>query len=67
MRYGRADDLASDPRSPTDRRDDVEDASRPNESPPPASGTAGVVGVDVADIARLPMPGNAEFAVYLST
>ena len=34
-----------------------------NESPPPASGTP--AWSNMPDMARLPVPGNAEFAVYL--
>ena len=34
-----------------------------NESPPPASGTP--AWSNMPDVARLPIPGNAEFAVYL--
>ena len=35
-----------------------------NQSPPPASGPPAWTG-NMPDMARLPIPGNAEFAVYL--
>ena len=35
-----------------------------NESPPPATGPP-AWGNNMPDMARLPIPGNAEFAVYL--
>ena len=35
-----------------------------NQSPPPASGTP-AWSSNMPDMARLPIPGNAEFAVYL--
>jgi len=36
-----------------------------NESPPPSSGSPAWSGTNMPDMARLPIPGNAEFAVYL--